>query len=901
MIYGKQLKKEVCGYCSKFVSLGQAISECASCNEIIHTKCYGKAEFVIISSRIYCKNCIDQGNHKYNPFISQFDDLECADDDNFYNVDLKQIIDTIQNASNILETCNSYSSSELNSLLHNESNKFSTFFLNVDGNKSNFDYLTAELSSFNDKFSVIGLVETNAAPVHSTLYPITNYKSFYQNTYPNKNKGTGVALYVHESLNARINHSVSCVSENLECLFLDITLTHNVVITVGVLYRPPSGSNNIFLEEFESILCKLPNHPTYIMGDFNLDLFSNNLNIVNNYEDIFLASGFYPLISIATHEKPHCRKTCIDNILTNNIDQVTHTGTLTNKLAHHSPIFSISNIEVSIDSKNHDIPTQYYDFSKANISKFVDKLTTDTTELYNIPSLEFSEFSSIFHDALDATCKLDKPKTSKRTPNYNPWITDDIISSIKTKQKLYTDWKKTCNKKTPKGDRKLHTKYSDYRRNLKKIIKNTKSKFYCNKIDSCQGDMKKTWRIINQIRGKSKKSIKPQFIINNEHIVERRIIANKFNDYFASIATKMNESANLDDGIPVQNLPNITEFMPQTCLNSMYLTDCTNDEIMSIIHELDNNKSSDIPISIIKKSAHITSPLLTIIFNNHMQRGTFPDELKIGKISPIYKKDDEQHIENYRPVSTLPIYGKIFEKTIYIRFYSYFVSQNILHDKQFGFRKGHSTSHALNYSINYIHNSTTKENQHVLGLFIDLSKAFDTIDHKTLLTKLELYGVRGNAHSLIESYLSNRYQYVSVFNEKSSKLLVKYGVPQGSCLGPLLFLIYINDISKAMGYDLSVLFADDTNIFVKASTKKLVYEKANAILKTISRYMLANKLHINMSKCVYMHFSPKTSRTSEYDDTEYTLTLHNTPIPKVTQTKFLGVIIDHKLTWEPHI
>ena len=442
MIYGKQLKKEVCGYCSKFISFGQAISECTSCNEIIHTKCYTKSEFTIVSSRTYCKNCINLAHHKYNPFISQFDDLDYHDDENFFNVNLKHTIDTIQNASNVLETCKPYSNSELNSLLHNQSDKFSTFFLNIDGNKSNFDHFVAELSHFSDKFSVIGLAETNTIPAHGALYPITNYKSFYQNIYPDKNKGTGVALYVHESLNATINHSLSHVSQNLESLFLNITVTHNTTITVGVLYRPPSGTNNLFLEEFESILLKLPNRPTYIMGDFNLNLFANNLNNVSHFVDTFLANELYPLISLATHEKPHCKKTCIDNILTNNIDHIIQSGTLIDKLAHHSPIFSLSNINVNSDSNDQDIPTQYYDFSNVNVSKFLNKLSTNTTKLHNKHSLEFSEFSNVFHEVLDETCKLENPKTSKRTPNYNPWITDGIISSIKLNKNYIMTGKK---------------------------------------------------------------------------------------------------------------------------------------------------------------------------------------------------------------------------------------------------------------------------------------------------------------------------------------------------------------------------------------------------------------------------------------------------------------------------
>ena len=137
-----------------------------------------------------------------------------------------------------------------------------------------------------------------------------------------------------------------------------------------------------------------------------------------------------------------------------------------------------------------------------------------------------------------------------------------------------------------------------------------------------------------------------------------------------------------------------------------------------------------------------------------MKIGKFPDTLKTGKITPIYKKEDKEQLENYSPISTLSIFGKIFEKLIYKRLYNFFVARNLLHDKQFGFRKKHSTSHAINYSIHHI-NQAIKNNEHVLGIFIDLSKAFDTIDHKTLLAKLRSYGVRGIAHSLIESYLSN--------------------------------------------------------------------------------------------------------------------------------------------------
>ena len=330
--------------------------------------------------------------------------------------------------------------------------------------------------------------------------------------------------------------------------------------------------------------------------------------------------------------------------------------------------------------------------------------------------------------------------------------------------------------------------------------------------------------------------------------------------------------------------------------------DCTPDEVSKIISELKNGKSSDIPIHVVKQSSHIISPLLSVLYNECMKDGIFPDDLKIGRISPIYKKDNEELLENYRPVSTLAVFGKIFEKIIYNRLYSFFQSQNTLYENQYGFRRGHSTSHALNFSVNYVE-SCLKKKQHVLGIFIDLSKAFDTVPHQELLSKLENYGIRGNANKLIASYLSNRFQYVSVLGEDSEKLPVLYGVPQGSCLGPLLFIIYINDISRSTELGKFVLFADDTNIFVADDCKKRVYEKANRILHLVHLYMKCNLLHINIKKCCYIHFKPSRAKVEPdpSDAEESILTLNNTVIKRVSEAKFLGVIIDEQLKWNAHV
>ena len=208
----------------------------------------------------------------------------------------------------------------------------------------------------------------------------------------------------------------------------------------------------------------------------------------------------------------------------------------------------------------------------------------------------------------------------------------------------------------------------------------------------------------------------------------------------------------------------------------------------------------------------------------------------------------------YRPVSTPPIFGKFLKKIIYVRLYSFLTTNGTLHKSQFGFRKGHSTSHALNYSIHQIQQAL-KQGHHVLGIFIDLSKAFD-----------------------------RNQLYVNFLGEFSHHLTVIFGVPQGCCLGLLLFLVYINDLSNAHKSTEFVLFADDTNIFVKAKNKALAYEKANTILEFFNLYMMTNKLHINISKSCFIDF--KSENNSPLPNEELKVLIQNIEIKRVTEAKF---------------
>ena len=311
---------------------------------------------------------------------------------------------------------------------------------------------------------------------------------------------------------------------------------------------------------------------------------------------------------------------------------------------------------------------------------------------------------------------------------------------------------------------------------------------------------------------------------------------------------------------------------------------------------------------LVKQSKSIISHILSRLLNNCMIMGHFPQTLKTGKITPIFKKGNKELIENYRPVSTLPIFGKIFEKVIYRRLYNFFISKGILTDSQFGFRKGHSTTHAIHHSVNII-KQAHKLKKHVIGIFIDLSKAFDTLDHSILLHKLNNGGIRGNANKLIESYLTGRKQYTNYSGHDSDTLSVLFGVPQGSVLGPLLFLLYINDIVNCFNGDgcRFILYADDTNIFIIDNSRESASSKANIILELVHSFMKSNLLHINLGKCCYMYFKPPSrklfgtcARSRPYEQI-LKIKINGHTIKEVDQTKFLGIIIDNNLTWLPHV
>ena len=320
------------------------------------------------------------------------------------------------------------------------------------------------------------------------------------------------------------------------------------------------------------------------------------------------------------------------------------------------------------------------------------------------------------------------------------------------------------------------------------------------------------------------------------------------------------------------------------------------DEITSIIKNLNNASPGWDHVSphVMKKCYVNFLQPLTHICNLSIVNGVFPNEMKIAMVLPLFKSGSKDIVGNYRPISVLPYFSKILEKMFFSRLIKFLNKHKLLYPFQFGFRENHSTTMALSLLIDKI-TKALDDGHLAVGVFLDFSKAFDTVNHSILLSKLEHYGVRGLALQWVRSYLSERYQFVTYDKTNSSKLLITCGVPQGSILGPLLFLLYINDIANASEKLFSTLFADDTNVFLTRTNPTQIISTMNIELRKVVTWLNTNKLSLNVKKSHFIVFSSR--KVTHVPN----VIISGNTVERVTKTKFLGVVLDELLTWKDHI
>ena len=387
----------------------------------------------------------------------------------------------------------------------------------------------------------------------------------------------------------------------------------------------------------------------------------------------------------------------------------------------------------------------------------------------------------------------------------------------------------------------------------------------------------------------------PQTIkVDGQIISSPQKICNQMNQHFATIGEKLAaKSTN-----PAQNY-NHFKFFGKRNPSSIVLQPTDVYEIVEIISSLNDHKSPgylDIPIRIIKESKYIIAGYLADSFNECIESGNYPDILKIAQVFPLHKGGSVLDLGNYRLISILFPINKVFETILRKRFSKFWDKYNLFANCQFGFRKKHSTNNAITY-LNELILTELDQNKTVCGIFLDFAKAFDCVNHQILLDKLEYQGVRGNAYKLLNSYLSNRSQCTVNKEERISSGLqpISIGVPQGSVLGPFLFLVYINDLTNSCESK-TILYADDSVLLCSdVSTEKLKSKYEKSFLQ-LENWICSNRLTLNYSKTNCVLFS-NVKNLSNYD---FCISTPNGPLPNNSAVKYLGVIIDHRLTWKEH-
>ena len=460
---------------------------------------------------------------------------------------------------------------------------------------------------------------------------------------------------------------------------------------------------------------------------------------------------------------------------------------------------------------------------------------------------------------------------------------------------MYVTWKTTP--VTHINYENIKQRFKSYEKIVKKDIKEAKQRYFNQIFTAYKSDMKKTWKTINETLNRSKRgsNVTSIFYHNGFTLSNAKDIANAFNVYFANIgknlASEIEQNVNIIDYTQYLSTP-ITE----TKLQFKCITD---NDTQKAIDKLENKSSSGhdgISNKLLKLLKMELSKSLTLIINQMITTGIFPDSFKISKITPLFKKGDVSLLSNYRPISLLPTISKIFERILYNQLCEYFNSNNLLAEQQYGFRTNHSTEYAAVRLVDTI-SKEMESGSTPTALYIDLSKAFDTLSFDILLYKLNYYGVKSNAFKLLKNYLTNRKQYV-VFNSQNSETVdITTGVPQGSILGPLLFSICINDLITISNKLKFIMYADDTTIYFNLEDFDPYHLKRdiNNELEKITLWLKMNKLSLNVQKTKFMIFHRKQKQISEIN-----IAINDTDIERVESFNFLGLHIHESLSWRTH-
>ena len=635
------------------------------------------------------------------------------------------------------------------------------------------------------------------------------------------------------------------------------------------------------------ILQQLGDKKVYVCGDFNLNLLQYEAcDAVRSFVDLCFEYSYLPLINRPTRVTDHSA-TAIDHIWHNCYDSPVECGILMSDTSDHFSPFVIELGDGHVSEREQTFFT-YRCWKNMESEDFFNYVSEHLSELscddsFDSVDVAVDSLVCTLEKALDKFCPIIKVSCSRDNDKHKPWVTNEIKSLIKEKNRLHN---KFIKKPNSYGHR-----YRTIRNRLNNIKKSTKKNYFCNLLNSCKNNCKKTWEIINLVLNrKNSRSYCTKLLHNDTTITDKADIAETFNNYFTNVTLAISRE------IPHTDTDFRSFLQDYNFVDTFFLPPLTPSDVKEITLglKLTGGGHLEIPVKMIKTLIDLIAMPLSNIFNKCIEISYFPDLFKIARVVPVFKSNDPLSVNNYRPISLLSVFSKIFEKHLCKHLSDYLARKKILCEQQCGFISGLSTNISIAKLLKNVYEGL-EDNKYGMCVFLDLRKAFDMVDKNILLTKLYTYGIRGSTNELLRSYLANRKQYVSNNGVKSSVCSITLGVPQGSNLGPLLFLIFINDIVKSSSLLKFNLFADDTSIYLSDCDENNLHSVMNAELEKVSNWILANKLALNVEKSVYLIFSGRKKITNV--NRIYML---DKIICRKNETKFLGLIIDDKLSWKSH-
>ena len=915
--------KNPCSVCLKCVRSTDRSVGCKVCKLRIHIKCnyispslykdWKENDNLLIEYCIRCfKNALPFGSENDEVF-QQTNILGLNNESNLHELNcnltkndkkaIKQITNMIiANSDPENENdnfCNYYNIDQFIKKKFPNENKFSIYHQNIHSLQYHIEDLKILLQTLKHNFDVIAISETKLQKNSQTTIDINIPNYQIEHTPTEAGKG-GTLLYISDNLNYKPRKDLAIYeSKRLESTFIEIINTKGKNSIVGCIYKHHNITQNEFMETLSPLLKKITKEKKtcYLTGDFNMNLLSiEKDSTIDKYFELLTNSKFFPLITLPTRMTTHSR-TLIDNIFYNQFCNNIISGNLTVGISDHIPQFSIIPSKISNHIKHQPkLSRRYNKFKPDNFNSDLNKINWEMNDLD--VNQYTSNFVNIIDQLLDRHIPLQKMSVNKRKQKSKPWINDNILNAIKVKHKLYDQYLNE-NKTTNKIE--LLNQFKQLKNDLTKQIRQSKREYYNSYFQKYSHNARKLWQGINEIIStKAKTKFSPTSIettINDEQvtITDNRQIANTFNQHYTTVADKILKSRKFPGN------KHFTQYLHNPIVNSFLIKPTTPKEIEDIILGFDITKSSgpnSIPNKIIKEIRFSISIPIANICNSSFTSGIFPTILKITKVIPIYKKDSKLNVVNYRPISLLSNINKIIEKLMFKRLYSFLENNKSLYELQFGFRKKHSTNHALLSMLQEIRESIDI-GKFAIGVFVDFQKAFDTVNHAILLRKLEHYGIRGITNNWFSSYLNKRKQFVTISNTNSDLKYINHGVPQGSVLGPLLFLVYINDLNKAIRHSTTRHFADDTNLLYTIKNKKRnrnIVRNLNTDLRCLNHWLLANKISLNSTKTEIIFFRKKGTEIPSNK-----IKLNGIKLVHQTEIKYVGLLFDEYLTFEPQI